>query len=93
MEDVKADPELAKIAHDLVASIRSDLSVDWADRQSTEALIRVKIKRLLLKHGYKPSAPEGGGGGIDQAAQIVLDQAKALYRYWPEVDVGDQLFL
>lgn len=93
VQDVNADPELAKIAHELVQSIRNDLSVDWADRQSTEALIRVKIKRLLRKHSYTPPAPVGGGGGIDQAAQIVLDQAKALYRYWPEVDVGDQLFL
>lgn len=93
VEDVKADPDLAKIAHELVQSIRGDLSVDWADRESTEAQIRVKIKRLLRKHGYKAPTAAGGGGGIDEAAQTVLEQAKALYRYWPDVDVGDQLFL
>ena len=91
VEDVSADPELATIAHELVAAIRSDLTVDWADREATEAKIRTKIKRLLRKHRYKPPA-RGGGGGVDEAAQLVLDQAKALYRFWPDIEVGDRLF-
>jgi len=53
VEDVKADPALAKIAHELVENIRSDLTVDWADRAATEAKIRAKIKRLLRKHKYR----------------------------------------
>jgi type I restriction enzyme R subunit len=96
--DLKADPELAKIAHELVGAIRTDLTVDWADREATEARIRAKIKRLLRKHKYRPPKPRpnGGGGGdmrgFDYAAQLVLDQAKALYRYWPDVEVGERLF-
>ncbi len=97
VEDVKADPQLAKIAHELVQGIRTDLTVDWADRQATEAKVRAKIKRLLRKYKYQPPKPalSGGGGsyGFDDAAQIVLNQAKALYRYWPEVEVGDRLFV
>jgi len=101
-DDVSADPALGAIAHELVERIRRDLTVDWADREATEAKIRAKIKRLLRKHAYKPRERDrhGGGGrdhggdlyGIDQVAQLVLDQAKALYRYWPEVEVGDRLF-
>lgn len=93
IETEQADPQLAAIAHDLVQSIRADLSVDWADRESSEAAIRVKIKRLLRKHNYKPSKQPGGGGGPDDLnhyTQLLLDQAKALYRYWPEVE--DRLF-
>jgi type I restriction enzyme R subunit len=91
--DGETDPQLATIATELVKSIRADLTVDWADRESTEAKIRTKIKRLLRKHGYKPPIPTGGGGGADAIGhytQLVLDQAKELYRYWPEV--GDRLF-
>jgi Domain of unknown function (DUF3387) len=91
--DGAADPQLAMIASELVKSIRADLTVDWADRESTEAKIRTKIKRLLRKHGYKPPTLAGGGGGADAIGhytQLVLDQAKELYRYWP--DVEDRLF-
>lgn len=86
--DSAADPQIAAIAAELVKSIKEDLTVDWADRESTEAKIRTKIKRLLRKHGYQP--PLGGGGGdadaISHYTQLVLDQAKDLYRYWPEVE-------
>jgi type I restriction enzyme R subunit len=88
IEDGKADPQLAAIANDLVKSIRADLTVDWADRESSEAAIRVKIKRLLRKHKYRPKVPGGADGPLDvnHYTQLVLEQAKALYRYWPEVE-------
>lgn len=90
--DGAPDPQLATIASELVRSIRADLTVDWADRESTEAKIRTKIKRLLRKHGYEPPTMASGGGAdaIGHYTQLVLDQAKELYRYWP--DVGDRLF-
>jgi type I restriction enzyme R subunit len=85
-----ADPEIAKIARDLVKSIRDDLAVDWADRESSEAAVRLKIKRLLRRHKYRvPAKPGGNGGGADalnRGTERVLEQAKALYRYWPEVE-------
>lgn len=90
-EDWTADPKLAEIARDLVKSIRDDLTVDWTSHENTEAAIRARIKRLLRKTGYKPPVKTGGGGGysLDAAAQTVLEQARVLYRYWP--DVPDQV--
>lgn len=94
----ETDPALAEIAHDLVRAIRADLTIDWADREATEAKVRAKIKRLLRQKSYEPPGVEAsgsGGGGrarhLDEAAQLVLDQAKALYRRWPEVEIGDSL--
>jgi type I restriction enzyme R subunit len=96
IEDVKADPGLAEIAHALVKAIRADLTIDWADREATEANVRAKIKRLLRQKGYEPPRAKltsAGGGGrrrqLDEAAQLVLEQAKALYRRWPEVEIGE----
>lgn len=86
-EGATADPAIAKIAAELVTTIRNDLTVDWADREQTEAQIQSKIKRLLRRHRWKPPASGGAdGASLDDYAQLVLDQAKALYRYWPDVD-------
>jgi hypothetical protein len=48
----------------------------------------VKIKRLLRKHNYQPKARTGGSEGpydVNHFTQLVFEQAKALYKYWPEV--------
>lgn len=95
VEDIKADPELKKLAGELVKNIRADLSVDWADRRSAEDAIRAKIKRLLRRRGYKPPAAVagdgngGGGRGLEYATDRILAQARTLYRYWPEVPAED----
>jgi len=93
---VKADPALAAVAHELVESIRRDLTVDWTDRQAAEARIRTKIRRLLRRRrdALPAAAPTNRGGAaggdvpdsLNYFADLVFDQAKALYRYWPEVE-------
>lgn len=94
VEDVQADPDLAAIAHELVDGIRRDLTIDWADRESTEAKIRAKIKRMLRRNRDKLGSrkPKAGGGrnsvDVDDVAQLIFEQARALYRYWPEVRGG-----
>jgi type I restriction enzyme R subunit len=87
-DDMVADPEIATIAKDLVRSIRSDLTVDWANHESTEAAIRAKIKRLLRRHHF---ATSGGGGGrpLEFVADLVLEQARTLYRFWPDTFSAD----
>jgi len=89
VEDLAVDPQIAEIARELVKGIKGDLSVDWTSHESREAAVRVKIKRLLRKHKYRPPALNGGGGGrmsLDEATSLILDQARELYYRWPEVD-------
>jgi type I restriction enzyme R subunit len=89
-DDWTADPQLADIARDLVKSIKADLTIDWADHEATEAAIRAKIKRLLRRHGYR--APQSGGGRQpERVADLILDQARTLYRTWPDVWQGELL--
>jgi len=83
-----ADPTLAEIARALVKGIKEDLTVDWADHEATEAAIRARVKRLLRRLGYK--APSGGGGRMpDLVVDDILEQARVLYRFWPEVSAGE----
>jgi len=82
-EEWTADPKLAEIARTLVKGIKDDLTVDWADHEATEAAIRAKIKRLLRKLGYE--APHGGGGPMpDRVVDDILEQARVMYRWWPQ---------
>ena len=90
-DDWTADPHLAEIAQALVRAVREDLSVDWTSHESTEAAIRLKIKHLLRR--YKFETPIGGGRSparkLDQVADLILEQARAIYRYWPEALVSE----
>ncbi len=65
------DAKLRLIAHELLVSLRENVSVDWAHRQSARAKMRVLVKRILRKYGYPPDLQ-------DAAVQTVLQQAEAL---------------
>jgi type I restriction enzyme R subunit len=72
---VMGEPSLRVIAHELVASIKSSVSVDWMHREAARARMRVLVKRLLRKYGYPPDLQ-------DAAVQNVLQQAEALSAEW-----------
>ena len=67
--------KLKLIAHELLMSLRENVSVDWAHRDSARARMRVLVKRILRKYGYPPDLQ-------DTAVQTVLQQAEALSSGW-----------
>ncbi|MBZ0223706.1 MAG: DUF3387 domain-containing protein, partial [Dokdonella sp.] len=69
------DDKLKVIAHELLTSLRENVSVDWAHRDSARARMRVLVKRILRKYGYPPDLQ-------DAAVQTVLQQAEALSASW-----------
>ena len=69
------DDKLKLIAHELLMSLRENVSVDWAHRDSARARMRVLVKRILRKYGYPPDLQ-------DKAVQTVLQQAEALSSGW-----------
>ena len=73
------DDKLRLIAHELLMSLRDNVSVDWAHRDSARARMRVLVKRILRKHGYPPDLQ-------DVAVQTVLQQAEALSSIWTVPD-------
>ncbi|WP_462382629.1 type I restriction endonuclease subunit R [Pseudomonas sp. Marseille-QA0892] len=69
------DETLAKIAHELTASLRQNVTVDWNNRDSVRAKLRLLVKRILRKYKYPPDRQE-------EAAQVVLAQAEILCEAW-----------
>lgn len=69
------DDTLRLIAHELLVSLRENVSVDWAHRDSARARMRVLVKRILRRYGFPPDLQ-------DSAVQTVLQQAEALSSGW-----------
>jgi type I restriction enzyme R subunit len=72
---VLGDETLRGIARELVATVRSNVTIDWTLRENVRAHLRVLVKRILRKHGYPPDKQE-------KATQTVLEQAALLSGEW-----------
>ena len=69
------DETLKKIAHELTENLRQNLSVDWSERESVRAKLRLMVKRVLRKYKYPPDMQE-------EAVDLVLRQAQVLGESW-----------
>ena len=72
---VLGDDVLRQIALDLVATVRRSVTIDWTQRESVRAKLRVAIKRVLRPHHYPPDKQE-------EATRTVLEQAEVLCADW-----------
>ena len=72
---VLGEPTLEKIAQELVAAVRKNVTIDWTVRENVRANLRVIVKRILRKYGYPPDKQE-------KATQTVLEQAEVLSEAW-----------
>ena len=72
-----SDETLKKIAHELTENLRQNISVDWSQRESVRAKLRLMVKRILRKNKYPPDA-------ADAAVDLVLQQAEALGDQWTD---------
>ena len=70
-----SDETLKKIAHELTTSMRQNISVDWSQRESVRAKLRLMVKRILRKYKYPPDA-------ADAAVELVLEQAETIGDEW-----------
>ena len=68
---VLGNETLRQIALDLTQMIRKSVTIDWTQRRSVQAEIRVKVKKILRKYGYPPDKQE-------KATQTVLEQAEII---------------
>jgi len=52
-----------------------NLSVDWSERESVRAMLRLMVKRILRKYKYPPDLQEA-------AVELVLQQAQVMRESW-----------
>src|SRR5438093_374482 len=68
---VLGDEALRVIARELTETVRRNVSIDWAAKESVRARLRVMVRRILKRHGYPPDKAE-------KATRTVLEQAEQL---------------
>ena len=74
---VLGNETLRKIALELTDMIRNSVTIDWTLRESVQATIRLKVKKILRKYGYPPDKEK-------RATETVLKQAETIAKNWAE---------
>ncbi|MCA2004115.1 MAG: DUF3387 domain-containing protein, partial [Candidatus Nitrosotenuis sp.] len=72
---VLGDENLRKIALELTRMIWDSVTIDWTQRESVQAEIRLKVKKILRKYGYPPDKEK-------KATETVLQQAEVIAKNW-----------
>jgi type I restriction enzyme R subunit len=72
---VLGDGTLKQIAVELTNGLRAKATIDWREKESVRASMRLMIRRLLRKYKYPPDKHE-------QAIEIVIKQAETLCDEW-----------
>ena len=72
---ILGDDALRKIALELTEMIRNSVTIDWTQRESVQAGIRLKVKKILRKYGYPPDKEKN-------AIETVLKQAELIAKGW-----------
>src|SRR3989449_453422 len=72
---VLGNETLKKIALELTQMISKSVTIDWTQRDSVQAEMRLKVKKILRKYGYPPDKQE-------KATQTVLEQAGLIAKDW-----------
>lgn len=69
IKDFYQNDELVAITKELTETLRKNRTIDWQERDSARAKMRMMIKRLLRKHKYPPE-------GMEDAVQTVMTQCE-----------------
>ena len=74
-KQVLGDDTLKTIARELLEMVKRNVTIDWTERESVQAKLRLMVKKILRKYGYPPDKQE-------KATITVLEQAKLLGYEW-----------
>lgn len=74
-KELMAHQELRVLAQALVNIIRQSVTVDWTQKESVRARMRIEVRKLLAKYGYPPDLQR-------TAVDLVLEQANVIAADW-----------
>ena len=74
-KELMEDTLLVEIAKELADKLRSNMSVDWAMRESVRARLRLMVRAILRRYKYPPDQQT-------DATELVLLQAESLAEVW-----------
>lgn len=69
VKDFYKNNELIELTRELTDMLRKNKSVDWQDRESARAKMRMTVRKLLRKYKYPPE-------GFDYAVKTVIEQCE-----------------
>lgn len=69
IKDFYENEELIALTKELAEAMRKNRTIDWQERDSARAKMRLMIKKLLKKHHYPPE-------GMEDAVQTVMTQCE-----------------
>jgi type I restriction enzyme R subunit len=92
---ILGDDTLRQIAQELTDAVRRNATIDWTQKESARARLRVMVKRILRRHGYPPDKEKKATETVlEQAVQLGFEFAEAaptaemlLFRIVPEGQV------
>jgi len=70
---VLGDETLRTIARELVDTVKRNVTIDWTQKESVRAKLRVIVKRILRKYGYPPDKQEAATSTVLQQAELLSD--------------------
>lgn len=73
--DMMERETLRTLAQLLVKTIRSTVTVDWTQKESVRAKMRIEVRKLLARYGYPPDLQK-------TAVDLVLEQANTIAVDW-----------
>jgi type I restriction enzyme R subunit len=66
---------LVELARKLTEKVKNNIKIDWFERESTRAELKVMVRSLLDKYGYPPDFSR-------EAVELVIRQAESLTEEW-----------
>ncbi len=77
IKDFYSNDELVALTRELTEQLRKNRTIDWQQKESARASMRVMVKRLLKRHKYPPE-------GMEDAINTVMSQCEM----WTDMEIA-----